>query len=242
MPRTRPAAATLHQKIQSDLETKICAGRWPPGFRIPFEHELMSQYGCSRMTVNKALSFLAKRGLIERKRRAGTFVAMPAAHSAVLQIPDIQGEIVRRAKQYRLELVSREERRPAAGDDHEVALAAGGKLLALECVHFENDTPFALEERLISLTTVPAARRVDFAAVAPGTWLLSHVPWSEAEHTISATNASRTIARQLKLAPSAACLVLERRTWKLGKPVTYVRQIFPGTRHSLVANFRPSEG
>ena len=240
MPRTR-AVDTLHRQIQTDLENKICSGRWAPGYRIPFEHELMAQYDCSRMTVNKALSVLAKRGLIERKRRAGSFVASPAAHSAVLQIPDIQGEIVRRAKQYRFELISREERKPRADDTHEVALAAGGKLLELECVHFENETPFALEERLISLATVPAAQRVDFANVAPGTWLLSHVPWSEAEHTITAINASRTIARQLKLEPDAACLVLERRTWKLGKPVTYVRQVFPGNRHSLIAHFRPSE-
>jgi GntR family histidine utilization transcriptional repressor len=240
MPRIR-ASETLHRQIQADLETKICSGRWTPGHRIPFEHELMAQYDCSRMTVNKALSALAKRGLIERKRRAGSFVASPAAHSAVLQIPDIQGEIVRRAKRYRFELLSREERKPRAGDAHEIELASGGKLLELQSVHFENDTPFALEERLISLATVPAAQRVDFATVAPGTWLLSHVPWSEAEHTITAINASRTIARRLMLELNAACLVLERRTWKLGKPVTYVRQVFPGARHSLIAHFRPSE-
>jgi len=35
----------------------------------------MAQYGCARATVNKAVSALAAAGLIERHRRAGSFVA-----------------------------------------------------------------------------------------------------------------------------------------------------------------------
>ena len=62
----------LHLRIQNDVERSILSGEWPPGHRIPFEHELTVQYGCSRMTVNKALTDLVKRGLIERRRKAGT--------------------------------------------------------------------------------------------------------------------------------------------------------------------------
>ena len=84
---------TLHQRIVSEIEGRIVSGEWPPGHRIPFEHELMVRYGCSRMTVNKALSELAQADLIERRRRAGTFVRRPKFLSAVLQITDIRAEI-----------------------------------------------------------------------------------------------------------------------------------------------------
>lgn len=239
--RTARRADTLHQRILSDLERNIFSGRWSPGHRIPFEHELMEKYGCSRMTVNKVLSLLAKRGLIKRRRRAGSFVDSPSHHAAVLEIPDIQGEIVRRAKQYRFDLLSRRERAPKAHDGNELELAGGGRLLELDCIHFEDDVPFALEQRLISLATVPDAANVDFDAIAPGTWLLSHVPWSEAEHTITAIAASRAIATRLRIEPRTPCLSLERWTWRRGRPVTHVRQIFPGERHSLTARFKPSE-
>jgi GntR family histidine utilization transcriptional repressor len=231
--------ATLHQKIQGDLEKKICSGRWPPGHRIPFEHELMETYDCSRMTVNKALSALAKRGLIRRQRRVGSVVAAPAHHAAILEIPDIQSDILRRNLPYRFKLLSRKERAPRTAE--EAGLAAGDRLLDLRCVHFENERPFALEERLISLAAVPAAAHVDFSQVTPGTWLLSHVPWNEAEHTISAMGAPAKWARSLEIPVHAACLCLERRTWKRGQPVTAVRQIFPGERLTLTARFRPSE-
>src|SRR3712207_5211640 len=80
----------LHQRIRDDIEARIMSGEWPPGYRIPFEHELMAEYGCSRMTVNKVLSTLAANGLITRRRRAGTVVAEPSSQQAVLQIQDFE--------------------------------------------------------------------------------------------------------------------------------------------------------
>ena len=77
---------TLYKRIRLDIETRILTGEWPPGHRIPFEHQLMARYRCSRMTVNKALSELAQADLIERRRRAGTFVRRPQHMSAVLKI------------------------------------------------------------------------------------------------------------------------------------------------------------
>ena len=77
----------LHQRIRDDIEAKIMSGEWAPGHRIPFEHELMAEYGCSRMTVNKVLSTLAVNGLITRRRRAGSVVAEPSTRQAVWKCP-----------------------------------------------------------------------------------------------------------------------------------------------------------
>ena len=97
----------------------ILSGDWPPGHRIPFEHELSAEYRCSRMTVNKALSQLAKTGLIERRRRSGSFVARPRSQAAILEIHDIKAEVQALGLPYRYELMRahdppRHGRRPAA--------------------------------------------------------------------------------------------------------------------------------
>ena len=64
---------TLYKQIRFDIERRILTGEWPPGHRIPFEHQLMTRYGCSRMTVSKALSELVQADLIERRGvRAGS--------------------------------------------------------------------------------------------------------------------------------------------------------------------------
>ncbi|MGB3626279.1 MAG: GntR family transcriptional regulator, partial [Henriciella sp.] len=51
-PNTAPSKKTLHDSIRSAIEDRILSGELKPGDRIPFEHELMETYGCSRMTVN----------------------------------------------------------------------------------------------------------------------------------------------------------------------------------------------
>ncbi|MBO9527868.1 MAG: GntR family transcriptional regulator, partial [Sphingobium yanoikuyae] len=72
----------LHEKIRADFEARILAGTLAPGDRLPTEQDLMQAHGCSRMTVNKALSALAAAGLISRQRRRGSFVTRPRIHMA----------------------------------------------------------------------------------------------------------------------------------------------------------------
>jgi GntR family histidine utilization transcriptional repressor len=235
-----PAPAPLHRRIRSDIERKILSGVWAPGQRLPFEHELMAQYGCARMTVNKVMSALAQTGLIERRRRAGSFVRQPAGQSAVLDIPDIGAEIVSRGQPYGYELLSCHRRGATDADTGLIAVPAGADLLALRCRHRAGATPFALEERRIALAAVPAAAGVDFAANPPGTWLLRHVPWHEAEHQIAAGNADMETAVELGIPPGTACLIVDRRTWHSGAPVTSVRLWFPGAMQKLVARFTPA--
>ncbi|AZO42777.1 histidine utilization repressor [Mesorhizobium sp. M7D.F.Ca.US.005.01.1.1] len=235
-------SVSLHQRILSDISERIMSGAWAPGHRIPFEHELSTQYNCSRMTVNKALSQLAKAGLIERRRRSGSFVRRPQSQAAVLEIHDIRIEVEALGLPYRYERVARHKRRSSAEDRALLELGAAGPVLALECGHFAGERSFAHEQRLINLTAVPEAADEEFVAIAPGPWLIGRVPWSEAEHRIRAVAADRHIAAALDIEAGAPCLVVERRTWSADHPVTHVRFTYPAESHTLVARFRPSQG
>ncbi|MEB1529400.1 histidine utilization repressor [Xanthomonas sp. WHRI 7945] len=240
MSQPRPAA-TLNHRIRSDIEGRIRSGEWPPGHRIPFEHELMAQYACSRMTVNKVLAMLADAGMIERRRRAGSFVARPHPHmeQVALEIPDIPVEVAARGHAYRFELIERRQRAPRSELPQEAEVAAAGTLLSLHCLHFADGRPFALEERVINPVAVPEALQMDFAVTVPGSWLLQHVPWTRAEHRISAVGANPAQAARLLVAAGTACLLIDRQTWRGEQAVTFVRQVFLGDTYDLVARFSP---
>jgi GntR family histidine utilization transcriptional repressor len=228
-------ASSLHQKIRKAIEDKILSGAWEPGHRIPFERDLMAEYGCARMTVNRAIASLVDAGLIVRRRRVGSFVAQPHIRSLILDIPDIKADVIARGGSYGLRLISRRVRKAASAD--EKALAGQGTILALRCLHLANGRPFALEDRIISLKAVPAAAAADFSVDPPGTWLLAHVPWTEAEHRITAINADAAMAGVLAVPVREACLLLERRTWRGRVNITAVRQIFLGATYDLIARF-----
>lgn len=235
-------AAALHLRIRGDIVERIRSGAWRPGHRLPVEHELMEVYGCARATVNKALAALSDAGLIVRRRKAGSFVAHPKIHSVVLDIPDISAEIAGRGEVYAYELLSRASREADGIDRRALDVPEPFDVLALRCLHWASGRPFALEERLINLSALPQAADVNFAEVAPSTWLLAHVPWTEAEHRISASSAGRSAAACLQIAPSTPCLVLERRTWRCDDRITQVRLTFPGEAYDLIARFAPQVG
>ena len=230
--------STLHQRIRADIEKRILKGAWRPGYRIPFEHELMEQYGCSRMTVSKALSELAQADLIERRRRAGSFVRRPQHLSAVLKIADMRAEITALGRSYGYELVHRKLRAATAADRARLGVKKAGKVVAIACRHSADGVPFAVEDRLIDLSSVPEAATADFAREPPGSWLLHHVPWTEAEHTISAIVADDRTAEALDIAVGAPCLVIDRYTWRSARTITAVRLLYPGDTHRLVARFK----
>jgi GntR family transcriptional regulator, histidine utilization repressor len=229
-------ARPLYQTIRIDIESRIMSGALRPGDRIPFEHELMAHYGCSRMTVNKALSALASAGLISRQRRRGSFVTRPRIHMAALQIPDISEEIERRGHAYAHDLVDRRVLDADSASGAIMRLPGHGHLLSLRCVHRADGRPYAVEDRLINLAAVPAARDADFATVPPGTWLLAHVPWTEAEHRITAAEAGAA-AELLEVRAAKPCLVLERWTWRERDSITYVRLAFDSDNFDLTARF-----
>ncbi|MCB8822153.1 histidine utilization repressor [Microvirga rosea] len=233
-------AKHLYQRIRDDIETRIMSGEWPPGHRVPFEHELMAEYNCSRMTVNKVLSALAANGLITRRRRAGTVVAEPSTQQAVLEIQDFALEAARAGTTYRFTILERAIEVLDVAGAQRTGLPVGTTMLSLTTLHLMDNIPRAYEQRLIHLATVPEAKREAFKQDPPGTWLLRRVPWTDAEHVVRAVNADASLARRLKIQTGSACLVLERRTWQAGVFVTEARITYPGERHHLVGRFSPA--
>lgn len=227
---------TIAKRIMSEIEALIASGEWQPGHRIPYEHELVVHYGCARATVGKALTALVRAGLLERRRKAGTFVAYPHVQSAVLEIPDIGKAISDRTGSYRYDLASREIGIADGGNEE---FDIGTRLLRVTGIHQGGDGPFAFEDRLISLASVPEAEQADFSEQSPNAWLLQSVPWTRARHRISAIGAGPEVSAHLCIPRHTPCLLVERWTWRAGNPVTHVSQTFRGDRFDLVATFTP---
>jgi len=67
----------LHHQVYLDLKGALEAGDWTAGDRLPTERDLARRYGCSLITIRRALSELVREGRLERTRGRGTFVLPP---------------------------------------------------------------------------------------------------------------------------------------------------------------------
>lgn len=76
---------TTHADIAQEIRRRILTAQYRVGQRIPPERELLETFGCSRMTVARALALLAEEGLIERHRGRGTFVARHGERAGLVE-------------------------------------------------------------------------------------------------------------------------------------------------------------
>lgn len=70
MSRSQP----VNQQVEAYIRSLIMSKEWLPGARVPSNQALAETTGTSVFTVQAALARLSKEGLIERKRKVGTFV------------------------------------------------------------------------------------------------------------------------------------------------------------------------
>ncbi|WDP91123.1 MAG: GntR family transcriptional regulator [Desulfobacter sp.] len=68
----------LYHQLAEVLQDRIRSGIYVPGEMIPSEIGLAKKYGIGRPTVRQAMDLLVQKGLIYRKRGAGTFVKKPS--------------------------------------------------------------------------------------------------------------------------------------------------------------------
>jgi len=217
------------QDARAEILNRLHTRQWKPGDLIPGEVELARELGCARTTVNRALRAVAEAGLIERRRKAGTRVALHPIRKATLSISIIRHEIEERNLAYSYTLLSRRTRKPPAGIRAQMGLEPSAQAVHITALHSANAKPYVYETRWINPATVPAIADVDLKSQSANEWLVLNAPFTEGSITFSAIRADATLADILDTKPDAALFVIERATWDAGNSITSVKLVYaPG--------------
>ena len=76
----------LYHQLAEELSGRIRNGEFPPGSRIPSEHQLAADFALGRPTVRQAIELLARRGLVAKRRGSGTYVCEPQREVALFSL------------------------------------------------------------------------------------------------------------------------------------------------------------
>lgn len=222
---------TSFQDVRDEVLQRIKDRVWSQGGLLPTEQELAEEFGCARATVNRALRELADRGILDRKRKSGTRVAVTPVKQATLEIAVMRQLVEEMNAVYRYALVKREEIPAPGWLASQINLPPSADVLHLHCMHYADNRPFQFEDRWINISAVPNVAEADFSKTGPNEWLLAEVPFSNAEITFSAVLANEDMAKFLDCQAGAPLFQMERTTWFQNQPVTFVRMRFhPGYR------------
>ncbi len=230
----------LYRQIKQLITGKIQSGVWKAGDRIPTEHALVEELDASRMTVNRALRELTQEGVLARRQGSGTFVAPAKLETGLLEIRNIADEIKARGNSHSSRLLMLEE--AVAPGDISVMMSGrkGSRFFHCLLLHLENGEPVQLEDRYVNPDLVPKFLSQDFTVETPSAFLVRTVPYSRADHRISAETATPHQSEMLHLSPNEPVLILERHTYSDEDVITTVRLYHPGSRIAFGGAFTPN--
>ncbi|MFC5822638.1 TetR/AcrR family transcriptional regulator C-terminal domain-containing protein [Nonomuraea insulae] len=74
-----------HARIAADIKQRVAAGKLRPGERVPSTRQLARDWGVALATAAKALTLLAREGVVVAEPRVGTVVAEPRLGTVVTE-------------------------------------------------------------------------------------------------------------------------------------------------------------
>lgn len=225
------APALTWQAVQAEALRRIQSREWPPGAPIPHEADLALELGCARATVNRALRELAAEGFIERRRKAGSRVALTPVRKATFEIPIIRHDVESRGHAYDYRLLDQGVDTPPAPVRDLLHLPDGARLIHVAALHSADGAPFCLEDRWINPAAAPGIATADFRVISPNEWLVQNTAFSGGDIAFTARAADAAQAAALACAPGAAVFAIDRTTWAGPLPITAVTLTYaPGHR------------
>jgi GntR family histidine utilization transcriptional repressor len=214
------------QAVQQAIRRRITQREWAPGELIPHEADLAQEFGCARSTMNRALRGLADDGLLERKRKAGTRVALNPVRQVRVEIPVIREEIESKGNAFHYLLLRKELHVPPPDICARLQSDPNQPHLHIETLYTANQRPYVYEDRWINLNAVPQASDEAFDTLSPNEWLVRQVPFESGDFTFSAISATARIAEVLSCEPGQGLFVLDRTTRSKDHVLTTVRLTF----------------
>ncbi len=217
--------------MQDEVLRRIHSREWKPGALIPSEADLALEFGCARATVNRALRTLAESGFLDRKRKAGTRIALHPVGKATLNIPIIRQEIEEKGQTYGYVLIEQSICHPPVQARLSMGTKAGMELLHVKSLHSGDGAAYVIEDRWINHHAVSDVEMIDFSERSANEWLLANAPYTHGDISFSALNATAETAELLSANFGDALFKVQRTTFNHRTVMTTVTLTYgPGYR------------
>jgi GntR family transcriptional regulator len=240
MSGNRRNGTPVYKRIQGEIRDRIASAVLKPGDAVASERELAKAHKVSLMTARHALTGLEHEGIVERRRGAGTFVAVPKIHFNKLMSYTEQMSsrgLAPRSRVLMAKVITGEPEVAAR-----LGLPAATRVTKIQRLRLTGEEPFALETCYL-----PAADFPDLASAPLGRSslfaILEHdyeAKLAYADEEVDATSADASIADMLNVPRGAALLRIRQTIYSTkGKATIYGVGFYRSERHTLfIRRFR----
>ena len=220
----------MYAQLFESIRQKISSGELLEGEKLPFEHELCTQYDISRTTVRQAMSDLEKEGYIKKIHGKGMFVKGQAVKQSLIKIYSFHDEMKRLNKQPGSTLLCFKLKKPSI----QIANKLNSNELVYHIIRLRSadNEPILYEETYLSSTHFPELHQHDIEQHGLYHALKNkyHVSIRRAIDTFRAINIPKETARHLNETQGSPGLQIERIAFLDNIPVEYTIEIARGSK------------
>jgi GntR family transcriptional regulator len=240
MSGSRRNTTPVYKKIQNKIRDRIASAKLKPGDAVSSERELAKTHKVSLMTARHALAGLENEGIVERRRGAGTFVAVPKIHFNKLM------SYTEQMSSRGLAPLSRVLFAKVIEDEPEVAarlgLPAASRMLKIQRLRLTGKEPLALETCYLHASDFPNLASAPLGKSSLFTILEQDyaTKLAYADEEVDATAADASAAEMLGVPLGASLLRIRQTIYSAqGKATIYAIGFYRSERHTLfIRRFR----
>jgi GntR family transcriptional regulator len=226
----------LYRQVADGLKTLIESGALAPDEQLPSERELAEVSGASRVTIRMALSLLAERKLVSRRRGSGTYVAQAGASHITPPVTSLTDELSGRGHFNRTIWLSRQIVPATFHDRASLKKPDLSRVIRLERLRLVDERPMSVERSIFTPETVPDVSLVDqsiYSALRANRSLPARVV-----QEVSAVNMVPIVAERLQALPASAALKITRWGYDAEDSIVeFTEALFRPDAYSIVSEF-----
>jgi DNA-binding GntR family transcriptional regulator len=229
----RSSPVPLYFQVAQRLEDAIESGEIRAGTRLENELELAKQLGLSRPTIRRALEYLVDKGMLVRKRGAGTRVVDSKVKRAV-ELTSLYDDLLRSGQRPTTSVLHNGQRPAPEEVARELKVPDGTPVVLLERLRYAHEQPIAY---MVNYLPVGIDGLTSEALETDGLYQLLRargLRLHAAVQSIGARNATTAEARLLEESRGAALLTMRRVTYDdRANPLEYGTHIYRASRYSF---------
>lgn len=228
----------LYFQVASQIEEAIGSGALPVGARLDNEIELAAHLGLSRPTIRQAIGSLVDKGLVVRKRGAGTQVVFNKVKRS-LELSSLFDDLSQIDQKPTTKVLINELITPTPEIAHTLGISEQDEVLHLERVRFARGEPIARMRNYLPAGLIePSSQLLE----ERGLYQLlraAGVNLHAAHQTIGARVADEADSELLDEPVGAPLLTMQRTTYdQAGTIVEYGSHVYRASRYTFDLSLR----
>lgn len=238
MNKLQKSPIPYYYQLERILRKRIISGKLKPQEKFPTERELCAEFKVSRITVRQALRLLENAGLITRRQGQGTFVTGQKKEPALYELYGFVDDIFSQGEKSTLKLLHKKLIKADSQIAQDMGLLEGTNIFFFEGLRLLTDSIVAFFQAYLPQEVGAKIRLKKLASplLISTVEKISLEMVQKAQQIISATKASKKLAKVMKIKIGDPLLVVKRIYFsRKGKVLEVAITYFPGTSYQLIA-------